>query len=60
MPALSKVRGKAKYTRWLGYKNNLRNDSNVIAYYDFEDGEEDGTLENKTVGPYGDTDGMFL
>jgi len=53
-PALQEARKKAKYARWLGYSNNLRCDSRLVAYYNFEEGEGD-TLKNKAVGPYGDT-----
>ena len=50
LPSLSKARQKAKHARWLGYKNNLRCDPNLVAYYTFEKGE--GTkLENKSQGP---------
>ena len=50
LPSLSKARQKAKHARWLGYKNNIRCDPNLVAYYTFEKGE--GTkLENKSQGP---------
>ena len=50
LPALQKARGKAKHARWLGYKNNLRCDPNLVAYYTFEKGKETN-LENKSQGP---------
>jgi len=50
LPALSKAKNKAKYARWLQYKNNLRCDPNLIAYYDFED-KEGATLKNQSQGP---------
>jgi len=54
LPALQQARKKAKYARWLGYKNNLRCDPGLVAYYDFEQ-KEGNILENIAVGPYGDT-----
>jgi len=54
MPALQEARKKAKYARWLGYSNNLRCEPNLVAYYNFEEGEGN-KLENKAVGPYGNT-----
>jgi hypothetical protein len=54
LPALSRAREKARYGRWLGYKNSLRADPGLFAYYDFQEGE--GTiLRNQAVGPYGNT-----
>ncbi len=48
LPALAQARQKAKYGRWLGYKNNVRCYPSLVAYYTFEKGE--GTeLENKAV-----------
>lgn len=49
LPALSKARQRAKFGRWLGYKNNLRCDDRLVAYYTFEKGEG-SLLENKAVG----------
>jgi len=45
----------ARHSRWLEYRNSVRSDTNLVVYYDFEEGEE-GKLENKAVGPPGDTD----
>jgi len=53
LPALQQAREKAKYARWLSYSNNLRCDSDLVAYYNFEEGEGN-KLKNKAVGPYGD------
>jgi len=53
LPALQQARKKAKYARWLGYSNNLRCEPNLVAYYNFEEGEG-SSLKNKAVGPYGD------
>ena len=50
LPALSKAKDKAKYARWLQYKNNLRCNPNLMAYYDFED-KEGTTLKNQSQGP---------
>jgi len=54
MPALQQARKKTRYARWLGYSNNLRCDSRLVAYWNFEE-EEGSKLKNKAVGPYGDT-----
>lgn len=54
MPALQTAGKKAKYARWLGYKNSLRCDDGLIAYYDFEEGEG-AILKNKAIGPPEDT-----
>jgi len=54
LPALQEARKKAKYARWCGYKNNLRNDSDLCLYYTFEEGQGTKT-KNLAVGPYGDT-----
>ena len=54
LPSLNQARKKAKYARWLGYSNNLRSEPNLVAYYDFKEGEGD-KLKNQAVGPYGDT-----
>lgn len=37
LPAFQVAREKAKYARWLGYKNNLRCDPSLVAYYTFEE-----------------------
>ena len=51
LPALQTARKRAKYARWMVYKNNLRADPNLVAFYDFE--EKKGTkLTNKAVGAY--------
>jgi len=54
LPSLQQARAKAKYGRWLGYSNNLRCESSLIAYYNFGEGEGN-KLKNKAVGPYGST-----
>jgi len=54
LPTLNKARKKTKYARWTGYSNNLRCESNLVAYYNFEEGEG-GKLKNQAVGPYGNT-----
>ena len=36
LPALQEARNHAKYARWLGFKNSLRTDPRLVAYYDFE------------------------
>ncbi len=46
---------EARYTRWLGYSRDLRTDADIIAYYDFEEGEG-STLENVAFGDPGDID----
>jgi len=47
-PALQEARKKAKYARWLGYSNNLRCEPDLVAYYNFEEGEGD-KLKNKAI-----------
>ena len=37
LPTFQVAREKAKYGRWLGYKNNLRCDPSLVAYYTFEE-----------------------
>jgi len=49
LPALSKARQRAKFGRWLEYRNNLRCDDRLVAYYTFEEGKGN-VLENKAVG----------
>jgi hypothetical protein len=49
LPALSTVRSKGRYGRWLGFKSNLRADHELLIYYDFEDGGY-SQLENKAFG----------
>ena len=49
------VGGEARHDQWLEYKNNVRCDPNLVVYYDFERGEG-AKLENKAVGPGGETD----
>lgn len=53
LPALVKGKLKAHFGRWLGYKNSLRTDQGLVAYYDFMEGEGKATLENKATGPEG-------
>ena len=50
LPALTKAKSKAHFTRWLGFTKQLRTDTSVIALYDFQDGEG-LTLKNSSVGP---------
>ena len=50
MPALRKAREKAKHARWVAYKNNLRCDPDLVAYYTFEE-EQGSTVNNLAVGP---------
>ena len=38
----------ARHSRWLEYRNSVRSDTNLVVYYDFEEGQE-GKLENKAV-----------
>ena len=53
LPALQEARKKAKYARWKLYSKNLCCEPNLVAYYDFEEGEGNA-LKNRAVGPYGD------
>jgi len=58
LPAFQVAREKAKYGRWLGYKDNLRCDPSLVAYYTFEEAEmSDGTASDTarnmaTVGDF--------
>lgn len=52
LPALNLAKQKARFARWMGFKNNLRCDTNVIAYYDFQEGEGT-TLTNLAASPDG-------
>jgi len=54
LPALQQAREKAKYARWIVYSNNLRCDPDLVAYYDFKEGEG-SKLKNKAMGPSWDT-----
>jgi len=54
LPALQQARKNARYARWLMYSKNLRCESNLLTYYDFEEGEKD-ILTNVAVGPHGNT-----
>jgi prepilin-type N-terminal cleavage/methylation domain-containing protein len=38
LPAVSGARKRARYTRWLTYKNDLRTDESLMLYYTFEEG----------------------
>lgn len=38
LPALGEATLMAKYARWQVFRNNLRTDPGVVAYYDFEEG----------------------
>lgn len=53
LPALAQGKLKAHFGRWLGYKNSLRTDQGLVAYYDFMEGEGKATLTNKATGPEG-------
>ena len=37
LPVFQRARQKAKYARWLGYKDNLRCDPSLVLYYTFEE-----------------------
>ena len=39
LPALGEAKLAAKYARWQVFRNNLRTDPGVVAYYDFEEGD---------------------
>ena len=40
LPVFRRARQKAKYARWLGYKDNLRCDPSLVLYYTFEESED--------------------
>ena len=39
LPSLGEAKLVAKYARWQVFRNNLRTDPGVVAYYDFEEGD---------------------
>lgn len=49
LPALSQARNKGKYGRWLGFKNQMRSDGDLVLYYTFEESGE-STLSNLAAG----------
>ena len=49
LPAIAKTRAKAKYGRWLGYKNQLKGDEGLVFYHTFE-GFGETTLSNLAIG----------
>jgi len=50
LPALQQARQKAKYARWITYRNNIRSDPDLLAYYTFEEGQGE-QVKNLAVGP---------
>lgn len=48
LPALAAAREKAKFARWLQFKNDLRNDPDITVYYTFEELGR-ATIENRCV-----------
>jgi hypothetical protein len=55
LPVLSKAKSKAHYARWLGYQSDMRKHSNMIAYYNGMNAENDTVVENAAVGPEDNT-----
>jgi len=49
LPALGQARSRARYARWLGYSHQVRMDSGVVAYYDFQAGKGE-KLANESGG----------
>ena len=50
LPAITKAKDKARFTRWMGYTKQNRLDTSVLALYDFQQGQG-LTLSNSCVGP---------
>jgi len=55
LPALQKAKEKACYARWVAFKNNLRVDDRLIAYFTFEE-LGDSTVKSIAVGDPRDID----
>jgi len=49
LPALSRARKQAKFTRWQAYRTNLVTDETLILYWTFEDGQE-VKITNRALG----------
>jgi prepilin-type N-terminal cleavage/methylation domain-containing protein len=57
LPALNQAKDRARYARWLGFKNNLRVHPNLVMHFDFQNNEDyDSTLVNRAVAPEDITD----
>ena len=63
LPALQGAREKAKYARWLGYKDNLRCDPSLVAYWTFEDAQDaagNPNLKLENMATIGDFDASTI
>lgn len=49
LSSLNDARLRGKFARWLGYKTNLKADSSLLAYYDFQQ-PEGSVLKNQAFG----------
>ncbi|HOK80856.1 MAG TPA: LamG domain-containing protein [bacterium] len=49
LPALSRARKQAKYSRWQAYRTNLPADETLILYWTFEDGQGN-KIKNRAIG----------
>lgn len=49
LPAVGKARTKGKYGRWLGFKNNMKSNSDLVVFQTFEEAGV-SELENMAVG----------
>ncbi len=49
LSALADARSRGRYGRWLGYKSNLKAEPELVAYFDFQDGEGK-IIQNRAFG----------
>ncbi len=49
LSALADARSRGRYGRWLGYKSNLKAEPELVAYFDFQDGEGN-SIQNQAFG----------
>lgn len=54
LPTFQTAREKAKYARWLGYKNNLRADPSLVAYWTFENAKTVAGIYVENMATIGD------
>ena len=50
LPALSQARSRAKFTRWLGFSRQIPAESDLLAYYNFQPGDEEHLVYNLAIG----------
>jgi prepilin-type N-terminal cleavage/methylation domain-containing protein len=50
LPALSRAKARAKFARWLGFSRQLVADNDLLAYYNFQGGNEAHLVYNRAPG----------